>query len=722
MSRPRRFPSLKESDVRRLGSASAFQKGMRLWDDDSVQNPMVSTQEPALFARVRDGQHVQCQVMVRHEAGDEFAATCDCNQEGICSHAVATLLAWVHRDYAFTQVEALAPAPAPTMDAQARWHQYLKLYPLQQLRALARRYDVKLKDSERDGLAEQLADVLADPETLRGALTHLDEAQRRVLQMLYLLSDGQPDTLAEEIQQALGWLELSDVQNALRELSEWGLVVSAPSQWHRSNPYTLAPTVAHLMPSVSVAIEAEKDQPFDKPRNAFVQAYAADLTSLQFLTCHHSLLEILLLARHLALQVRPAPPEPAQARSIKVLRHWPYRIDELVQLQVKPGWLHQTDSVLSAPPPEPRLDDESLARLRQLTGDDAFSEFVGHLLLEHEREPLPSDLHDIFAQWQGLASWTELWGAQQNDALSVKRTVSGAPLTYSDWLQQLARGRRFITRVLALLAAGIWYDFDSLLAFVHAIHADFLRARPSSPAIQPNWWLELNGARVEPHAFESWRASYGRFIEQVLCSPLYWLGAVELACAPTEGLSHESGLKAFQLTPTGEALLRHSPLPAPNEADAPLALHDDLRAQLRLGRRDAGAFRTLERLAQFEGVHGGCAHYRFDVWRAHAAFEAGLTADDILQQLTELSGASVPEAVCAQWQDWWSRYAQVRWYDDLSLIEFADDYILQELLSQTDLHEHLLFTFGARLVAIRPESADALARQLVKKGYTPKIE
>ena len=58
----------------------------------------------------------------------------------------------------------------------------------------------------------------------------------------------------------------------------------------------------------------------------------------------------------------------------------------------------------------------------------------------------------------------------------------------------------------------------------------------------------------------------------------------------------------------------------------------------------------------------------------------------------------------------------------LTVLELADDYMLQELLTQTDLREHLLLTVGPRLVVVRPESADAFARQLVKRGYTPRIE
>ena len=38
-------------------------------------------------------------------------------------------------------------------------------------------------------------------------MSQLNELQRRVLQMLYLLSDGEPDTLPATVERALGWHE-----------------------------------------------------------------------------------------------------------------------------------------------------------------------------------------------------------------------------------------------------------------------------------------------------------------------------------------------------------------------------------------------------------------------------------------------------------------------------------------------------------------------------------
>ncbi|MEP7199810.1 MAG: helicase-associated domain-containing protein [Chloroflexota bacterium] len=707
--------------MRRLATPSAFDAGLRAWQAGGVGNGTLAVHEPVLSATIRDGDERgsmrACHVTVRHCAGDEFEAHCECDTRGLCAHAVALMLAWTHERYIFGGVSELSADAAAPSDAHAQWRAHLQASKLPHVLTLARRHHIPTNGDDRARLLTRVAAVLSDPETPRRALRQLSEAQRRVLQMTFLLSDGEPDTLASDLQHALGWQSLGEVEDELRELQAIGLVASEQTQGQPVERYTLAPNVAALIPAMTTSVNGADT--FDKLRNGFVRPFDGHLASLQQSRTERSLLEILVLARHLRLTVREsgsldhAPPEWAQAHSIKVLRDWPYDMDEVVRLQTRPGWLHQSESVLTVPAPALRLDDESLDALRALTNDDALSEFASYLI--PPPPPFPS-LRAVFDSWQGLATWTELWRVMRDETVGVQRAVLGAQLTYDDWLRQLAHGRRFIIRALSLLSAETWYDFASLLEFAHVVHADFLRARAPFAESLPAWWLVAHDQPVDPQEFASWRDSYGQFIAQVLCGPLWWFGAVEVA--------HDEAqhMRAFRITPLGAALLRRHDLPTPTTHDHPLRLSDDLTAQLPIGRNAVGAYLTLEQLARFDGLRDGAAHYRFDAQHAHAAFEAGQTADDALAQLAALSDAPAPDAVRAQWHDWWACYARVRWYDGLTLLEFADDYVLHELLTQTDLADHLLFTFGPRLVAIHPDSADAIARQLVKKGYTPKIE
>ena len=85
------------------------------------------------------------------------------------------------------------------------------------------------------------------------------------------------------------------------------------------------------------------------------------------------------------------------------------------------------------------------------------------------------------------------------------------------------------------------------------------------------------------------------------------------------------------------------------------------------------------------------------------------------------AGEALPAALDTSLRKWWLDYGSLQIYEDLAVVELADDYALNELLAGTSLSRYLLYRFSPRLVAVRPEGVDLLREELVKKGYTPKI-
>ena len=61
-------------------------------------------------------------------------------------------------------------------------------------------------------------------------------------------------------------------------------------------------------------------------------------------------------------------------------------------------------------------------------------------------------------------------------------------------------------------------------------------------------------------------------------------------------------------------------------------------------------------------------------------------------------------------------------YDDMTLIEFGDDFCLPELLAATSLSQILLTTFTPRLVAVRTDKAADYLAELQSRGYTPRMQ
>ena len=82
----------------------------------------------------------------------------------------------------------------------------------------------------------------------------------------------------------------------------------------------------------------------------------------------------------------------------------------------------------------------------------------------------------------------------------------------------------------------------------------------------------------------------------------------------------------------------------------------------------------------------------------------------------------MPEAARRKLVAWGDSYGTVRLYEGLTVIEFADDYCLRELLNTTSLADHLVYQLSPRLVVINPAALETLTSEMVKKGYTPKVE
>ena len=73
------------------------------------------------------------------------------------------------------------------------------------------------------------------------------------------------------------------------------------------------------------------------------------------------------------------------------------------------------------------------------------------------------------------------------------------------------------------------------------------------------------------------------------------------------------------------------------------------------------------------------------------------------------------------WQDklcrWSQNYGLLHVYEDITVIELADEYALQELLASTSLREHMIYQFSPCLIAIRPDRVDDLVREMEGREY-----
>jgi hypothetical protein len=265
--------------------------------------------------------------------------------------------------------------------------------------------------------------------------------------------------------------------------------------------------------------------------------------------------------------------------------------------------------------------------------------------------------------------------------------------------------------LLRRLPAGEWYSLDGLekrvvlFPFRSMLHGsvDF-------------GYFEVDGRKLNLDRPDDSQVLISRLMECMLAGPLYWQGIVDLAW-------DRERLVGFCISPLGAVLLAQTidfQMPRPEGTFPVLNFTPEGNLALQLGAASGTLIGLLIQLGQIQVNQQGEVIVHPTLIGAGRAFEAGWSAERILALLASEAGKPVPSALAETLQKWWQRFGSIQMYQDIALIEFNDDYALNELLAGTSLPRYLLYRFSPRLVAISPEGVAELREEMVKKGYTPK--
>ena len=133
-----------------------------------------------------------------------------------------------------------------------------------------------------------------------------------------------------------------------------------------------------------------------------------------------------------------------------------------------------------------------------------------------------------------------------------------------------------------------------------------------------------------------------------------------------------------------------------------------------------GVHSLLDRIARLESATAERFVYQLDPQAAHEAFEDGVSLSEIWRDWEDLIPIPLPKDIQTQLTTWWRAYGRVRIYEDMSVIEFGDDYTLAEITAVTSLKKHMIAQISPRLVIIPETAVDSLMAEMKKAGYTPK--
>ncbi|MCP4544367.1 MAG: hypothetical protein GY832_45225 [Chloroflexi bacterium] len=704
-----------------------------------------------------DGIHAQC--------------SCPYNWGGYCKHVGAVLLKWIQSpgDFAIENtplppskeypIEVIPVAPPPTnqpeqlphwltfsfadrhqADEQELW-KGLQEIKLQDLRQMAKKRGWKIKGNRKADIAQQIATHITAPRDVLQAIRQLDAEHQNVLRAMVLM--GEKDDIPEdELERAASaWGDLKSYRKVgtyASHLWKAGLALPGnegdyppqsdfvPRAILRSLPPilgTVIPAAAHPQPSVS---DIRLADPYP-----FIQAA----------------IQIVLLLEQSATPLRPPMPRPRLEKFHSELEKWDYVPEELA-LAKKQGLLqrYSSDLALIVPPPTRSLPNEAIERLAPVAGDEGQIEFIFSLLtaagIFQPGNPVTvwTETKDQFLRLNKLTqrailartffqmeNWSALWEVlRTNHRLQLRRMLRRYHKP-ENLRADLTRFRRLALHALSSLPDGKWIALQDLFHPLRAIWPQFNQTVWSKYRDHNgigSWYMASasDGQPLSPTDAKDWNSAQGHFVQQIIAGPLHGLGLADLGFENGE-------LAAVRFHGLADLFWDRVDVPdAPPHATQQAhtispekAIKTDAHAiNVAPSAIPAEAHNLLNKIARLETATAERFTYQLDSQVVYETFEAGAALSELLDNWEHLLPIPMPDAIRDQLTSWWTNYGQVRIYENLTVIEFGDDYALTEMRAVTPLDEFLVAEISPRLVIVREESVAPLTEMLEKAGYTPK--
>lgn len=731
----KRLYALSHTDLVSQFSGSTLAEAERYYREQRVMEAEIKGNTIRGVVQENELEEQIAEVVVE-DGGLYVACTCGHRGPGPCVHIGALLMAWLNERETFLGYEdppefVTDEHAASTTGYEDEYHEMLAEQTLVELRAIARRRGIEIKGTRKEPIVEELAAQLSRPEGIRKQIHQLDELTRQLFAYLNLIISPTYGLSSEHIIDTLSGKKIDVSRRTLitrlNDLAELGLLLT----FKRDNLvyYSLPQAVRLLIPPQPGFIAPYVDEapaPFEIKERSSTSIVQALYTVWNYVLQKHPHREKSL-------------PRRAQERWPQ-LSGWDYELDELTEMErLKRDVYGLYGQSMTVPPPPYRLGSADRAALRTSTGhSDPEIDFY-YALLESIRavEAQPGApvttrpqifeqllsmspslrMYTIAHAWLTTTTWSEMDLLRQvKDDLRLRRSLSYPSFQPADLYREWGAGRQTVLRFLTPALEGEWLSVEGLLKAIFEIMPNMLHSQSNTTT----WWLESTHTKKQfGTTYEDWHDSVGQFVRAVLEGPLLWLGAVSLGY-------REGKLLAFRVTPAGAFIMhRRANLV---EAEIEPAAEDAVRFENNLtvsivpGYAPAQLHELLHHLGTLEETTPQRFVYRISAEGVLHALEQGQTIERLLEQLEAWSGKRVPADWKIKVQEWSQNYGKLHIYDEMTLIEMADDYALQELFSNTSLREHVIYQFSPRLVAIRPEALDRLVGEMEKQGYMPRIE
>jgi hypothetical protein len=658
--------------------------------------------------------------------GNQVFVTCDCEQGyGLCIHTAALVIAATfHQQRAPVYPGSSAKHYKKRLPYSIRGvtqveqvrdlKTYLSTLTIKDLRELANRRGIKVSGLKRDLILEQLLEGIAEPQSLPDAINRLPYDSRLVLSFAAVLAEGinyniHVRALAPFIDAALAVVgkkkPARPAVDCLDELRSFGMLFGG--QYNLQVPLQIA-SFQEIHPALFQPASVVKDQiklaqPFSLVRAALhllALAFCGQLKCEQ--PARRDRDDFPMLPGEGDRQILPVPPQPqyletslARAFAVIYKQHEGY-IDLVAQmLETVKLWAPRQPEKLSLHFPD-WLSSET----------DTLSRMLFHQFL----------LED---------STRELDIARNLGGFEVKRTRGST--AWGVLVTDVTGLRLRLLDLVARAPAGEWFEIDHLMRLAFALFPqwgiDYQQYGVQTYSSVPGVKIYREGKAFNAGSFEEWMRTYGWLHLVIITHTLHWSGLLDIAYRNNQPYAFRiSDFGAFLL---GREATFQSAAPVQGGlkfgSGAPLVLkpveaHPDL---MRLVLRIASPYKEEKASSKRKLVE---LPFAITLQGLQFMFRAGHRIEDLISNLEAAANEPMPDSYRLLMGEVWERFGKLQLYPDMTLMEFADDHCLAELLAGTSLSQILVHTFSPRLIAVQKQGLDNFVDELVAKGYTPRLE
>lgn len=315
----------------------------------------------------------------------------------------------------------------------------------------------------------------------------------------------------------------------------------------------------------------------------------------------------------------------------------------------------------------------------------------------------------LYQYYRNVGLWAEWWPAWQAGQLQVQWNYVNA------WQMNQAEHTLLTTHsflrwvwldTLALLPHDVWLPLDKIIEF-------FLQLFPS-----PDSHHYLVGLTFK-HP-NGWAGFLHTTLCGLLSGPLHHLGVADVA----PDLEAPRLLRLHHLQDLHWGRLEEFPFAETPPLSAQAVKYVIQGDYLEITPpASAGFLTTVQRWAKPAGLSQNRLHYRPDVPRLHAAFEAGATPETLAEEWAAHVDFPPPAEIAHWWRRWWERYGHVRIYPHQAALMTRDEFTLQELqVALPSLREAIMGLVTPRAALLPAEAVTQVVKDLERQGYMPKEE